>query len=123
MSVPKVELRGQPFTMHPDMELGEGNKMYESSTCYVVSAPGFEDWTTGGREIVLIKRLSGWRAYVRETIAGYDTSFGRGGQTLHYRFHTIRSADTGKPLPFEHFVQDARARVQTLFLSGEPLPV
>lgn len=108
---PKPELRGQPFTMHP-----------ASESQRTVSAPGFEDWTTGQQELVLIRRNPGWRPYLRETIESYDTSFGRGGHCVHYRTRVIRSAVDGKPLGFAPTAAVALERLQAAFLAEEVMP-
>lgn len=120
----QVELRGQPFRMLPDLAVDESQpgKTRPSETEFAVLAPGFEDWCTWGNELVLVRKSSGWRAYVRESVTSYSTAFNHGGHTVHYRYHALKDADTGKPLPARPSAEAMLRSVERLFLEGEPLP-
>jgi hypothetical protein len=117
MALPKVENRGQPFKLRPDMKIERGSPVDDPAS-FVVSTPGFEDWD----DVIVVKKSRGWRCYSRETITGYDTSFGRGGMTVHDRLHAIRSASTGRPLGTFATADAARTALEAAFNDGDVLP-
>lgn len=115
--LPKPELRGQPFTMRPALDV-DGGVVGTSTRRYDVRTPGYEDWEW----VAIIQKPSGWRVYVAELVSSYSLSFGHGGHTVHEKLRAIRSSVTGQPLGPYKAPAEALHALQEAFWKDEVMP-